>query len=333
MQPRQRKLFVAAQLLGVALLIWFIGRELASQWSEVRAQPLQTDVRPLTLVVSAAIVLATYALLIQVWRILLLGATGGAALPFWRAARIWSISNLWRYVPGKVWQIGVMSAMAQRERLSPAAAAGSAILSTVLNIATGIALTLLLGWRFLDDLNTSARPAAIVLLVAAAAGLVAMPYVLPRISVVAGRVVGRDVTIAAPPRWAVAIATGGNVLSWLLYGMAFLWLVRGLLGDVGGAAWQYIAVFTASYVVGYLFLAIPGGIGPREGVMLLMLTTLSLMTEKQAALVTVASRLWLTLLELVPGLLFLAFDRIRPSPPLDSRTDVASSAHRTDRGA
>ena len=82
-----------------------------------------------------------------------------------------------------------------------------------------------------------------------------------------------------------------------------------------------------------LFLAIPGGIGPREGVMLLMLTTLSLTTEKQAALVTVASRLWLTLLELVPGLLFLAFDRIRPSPPLDSRTDGASSAHRTDRGA
>jgi hypothetical protein len=324
---------VAAQLAGAAMLIWFIGRELASQWSEVRAQPLETEVSALTLAVSAAIVLATHALLIQVWRILLLGATGGVALPFWRAARIWSISNLWRYVPGKVWQIGAMSAMAQRERVSPVAAAGSAILSTVLNIATGVALTLLLGWRVLDELNASARPAALVLLVAAVAGIVAMPFVLPRMSAIAGRLVGRDVTISAPPRWAIAIATGGNVLSWLLYGMAFLWLVRGLLGDAGGAAWQYIAVFTASYVVGYLFLAIPGGIGPREGVMLLMLTTLSLTTEKQAALVTVASRLWLTLLELVPGLLFLAFDRIRPSPPLDARTDVASTTSRTDRGA
>jgi hypothetical protein len=332
LQPRQRRLFVAAQFVGAALLVWFIGRELASQWNEVRAQPLETDVGPLALVVSAAIVLATYALLIQVWRILLV-ATGGVALPFWRAARIWSISNLWRYVPGKVWQIGAMSAMAQRERVSAVAAAGSAVLSTVLNIATGIALTLLLGWRVLDDLNPGARPAAIALLVAAVAGLLAMPFVLPRISAVAGSVVGRNLTIGTPPRWAVAIATSGNVLSWLLYGMAFLWLVRGLLGDVGGAAWQYIAVFTASYVVGYLFLAIPGGIGPREGVMLLMLTTLSLTTEKQAALVTVASRLWLTLLELLPGLLFLAADRIRPSPPLDARNDIAPSTHRTDRGA
>lgn len=323
LQARQRKLFIAAQLIAAALLIFFIGRDLASQWSAVRAQPLETDIGAPALVVSAMIVLATYALLIQVWRILLVGA--GASLPFWRAARIWSISNLWRYVPGKVWQIGAMSALAQRERVSPVAAAGSALLSTVLNIATGLALVLLLGWRFLDDWNVRARPLAIVLLVGAVLGLAALPYVLPRLSAVAGRLAGRDVTIAAPPRWAIAVATGGNVLSWVLYGMAFLWLTRGLIGDAGGAPWHYIAVFTASYVVGYLFLIIPGGIGPREGVMLWMLATLSLMTDKQAALVTVASRLWLTLLELVPGLLFLAFDRLRPSPPPDPRTDVGST--------
>ena len=331
MQPRQRKLFVAAQLVAAALLIFFIGRDLASQWTAMRAQPLETEVSPLALTASAAVVLATYALLVQVWRILLMGA--GASLPFWRAARIWSISNLWRYVPGKIWQVGAMSALAQRERVSPVAAAGAAVLSTVLNIATGLALVLLLAWRFLEGWSAHAKPVAIALLVAAVLGLVALPYVLPRIGAAAGRVAGRDVRISAPPAWAIAIATAGNVLSWLLYGMAFLWLVRGLLGDSGGAPWQYIAVFTASYVVGYLFLVIPGGIGPREGVMLWMLATLSLTTDKQAALVTVASRLWLTLLELVPGLLFLAFDRIRPSPPLDSRTDVASSTPRAERGA
>ncbi|MGH7638519.1 MAG: lysylphosphatidylglycerol synthase domain-containing protein [Gemmatimonadaceae bacterium] len=329
MQARQRKLFVAAQLVAAALLIYFIGSDLAKQWRDVRAEPLETNVNALALTVSAAIVLATYGLLIQVWRILLAGAggRGGTSLPFWRAARIWSISNLWRYVPGKIWQIGAMSALAQRERVSPVAAAGAAILSTVLNIATGLALVMLLSWRFLGEWNARAQPLAVALLVAAVVGLVALPYVLPRLSTVAGRVIGRDASISAPPRWAIAIATGGNVLSWVLYGMAFLWLVRGLIGDAGGAPWHYIAVFTASYVVGYLFLLIPGGIGPREAVMLWMLATLSLMTDKQAALVTVASRLWLTLLELVPGLLFLAIDRIRPPPPRpsDSRTDVGST--------
>ena len=315
MQPRQRKLFVTAQLIAAALLIWFIGRDLASQWSDIHAQPLSIDIDGIALLVSAGIVLATYALLVQVWRILLAGA--GEALPFWRAARIWSISNLWRYVPGKVWQIGAMSMLAQRERVSPVAAAGSAILSTVLNIATGLALALLLAWRLLEGWSTQAKPVAIGLLVAALLGLLALPYMLPRVGAVVGRITGRDVKITAPPRWAIGVATVGNLFSWLMYGMAFLWLVRGVLGGADGAPWQYVAVFTASYVVGYLFLVLPGGIGPREGVMLWMLATLSLMTDKQAALVTVASRLWLTLLELVPGLLFLAFDRIRPSPPLD----------------
>ena len=98
----------------------------------------------------------------------------------------------------------------------------------------------------------------------------------------------------------------------------------------GGAApaWQYIAVFAASYVVGYLFLFIPGGIGPREAVMLYMLTSLSMATPKEAALITAGSRIWLTFLELVPGLVFLAYGRIRRPPQLTQRSDVSSGPPR-----
>ena len=95
------------------------------------------------------------------------------------------------------------------------------------------------------------------------------------------------------------------------YGLAFMWFVLGVIGAAPGATWQYIAVYTASYVVGYLFLFLPGGIGPREGVMVVLLTGLQLNTPKQALLIAVASRVWLTVLEIVPGLLFLAHDFAR----------------------
>jgi uncharacterized membrane protein YbhN (UPF0104 family) len=318
-----RKVLIAAQLAAAALLIYFIGRALASRWSDFRTAPLETSIAPGTILVSGAIVLGAYALLVQTWRILLAGT--GASLSFWNAARIWSISNLWRYVPGKVWQIGVMGSMAQREQVSGVAAAGTAIISTILNIATGIALVLLLGWRSLEQWNAGAHPVAIALLVAAVLGLAALPYVLPRLSAVAARLSGREVRIVAPPRWAIVLATVGNLLSWLLYGVALQWLARGLIADGGAApAWQYIAVFAASYVVGYLFLFIPGGIGPREAVMMYMLTSLSMATPKEAALITAGSRIWLTFLELVPGLVFLAHGRIRRPPKLTQRTDVSS---------
>jgi uncharacterized membrane protein YbhN (UPF0104 family) len=305
--------------------VYYVGRDVTRQWTEFRSQPLDADVRWSSLALSGAVVLATYAMLVQTWRILL--ASTGATLPFSRAARIWTISNLWRYVPGKVWQIGAMSAMAQRERVSAISAAGTAILSTILNIATGLALVLLLGWRWLDDWNAAGHPLALGLLALAALGLVALPFVLPRLGALAARLAGRDVKLEAPPPGAIAMAAIGNLLSWILYGVAFLWLVQGLLGSASGATWQYVAVFTASYVVGYLFILLPGGIGPREAVMIGLLTSLGLATEKQAVLVAVGSRLWLTFLELVPGLLFLAYDRLRPRPPLTPSSDVPPRTH------
>ena len=201
-----------------------------------------------------------------------------------------------------------MSAMARREQVSAAAAAGTAILSTILNIATGLALVLALGWRWLELITTNARAIAIVLVALAAIGLALLPLSLPRVGKWAGTLTGRDVQVVAPPTRAVAAATLANVAAWIGYGLAFMLLTQGVLGHAAGATWQYIAVYTASYVAGYLVLFAPGGLGAREGVMVALFTAAQLGNPKQALLVAVASRVWLTILEIVPGVLFLAND-------------------------
>lgn len=318
-----RSVLLGAQLVGAALLIYFVGQTLATQWSAIQAERLDADIDAWSLVGSSAAVFVSYALLVQIWRVLVTSSGGGATLSFWTAARIWSISGLWRYVPGKVWSIGAMSALAHRENVPAVAAAGSAILNTVLNIACGLVITLLLAWRWLETWNPNAHPAAIVLLVAGFLGLLALPYALPRLAAFVSRLTGRDVQLRSPPPWAIGLAVAGNMVAWTLYGLAFMWLVHGVLGDAPGAPWQYVAVFTASYVVGYMFLIIPGGIGPREAVMFQLMTSLRLATAKEAALIAVVSRLWLTLLEIVPGVLLLAYRAKRPpstQQPSDATT-------------
>ena len=131
-------------------MLYFVGRALVDQWIAFRSTPLVAHPRWGAIASSGAMVLAVYGLLVQTWRVLL--AEAGESLPFIRAAGIWSISNLWRYVPGKLWQIGAMSGLARRENVSAAAAAGSALLSTLLNVATGLAIMLVL-----DDIRESAR--------------------------------------------------------------------------------------------------------------------------------------------------------------------------------
>ncbi|HEU4996393.1 MAG TPA: lysylphosphatidylglycerol synthase domain-containing protein [Gemmatimonadaceae bacterium] len=305
----KRSLFLAAQFVAAAVVLYFVVRALAAQWDSFRAQPLEA--RPVwwAVVVSGVIVLLAYALLVQTWRVLLDSA--GQSLGFWRAARIWTISNLWRYVPGKVWQIPAMSGLARQANVSAAAAAGSAVLSTVLNIASGLAIVLALGWRWVDTISPSARAIAIVLIILAALGLIVLPFVLAQFGAWVARLSGRQVQLDAPPARTVFLATVGNIAAWLLYGVAFMWMVRGVIGSAAGATWQYIAVYTASYVVGYLILIAPGGIGPREGVMIALLPSLGLATSKQAVLIAGASRVWLTILEIVPGLLFMARDLAR----------------------
>lgn len=318
MPARRGRALLAAQVALVVVALWFAGRTILRQWREFSGQPLVVHPNWLWLVASAVVTVATYAALVQTWRAIL--QAWHAALPFWTAARIWSVSNLGRYVPGMIWQIGAMGALAQQEGVSATAAAGSAILSTIVNIAAGIAVAMVAGWATLGVLSQGHQALGIVLLAAAAAGLGILPFAMPQVLRVSERLLRRPVPVATLPPRAVLYAIAGNVVAWVLYGLAFEWFVRGLLGVSSGSFTDYVAVWAACYVIGYFFIFLPAGVGPRDAALVVALPALHLTTPPQALLVAVASRLWLTVLEIVPGLVFLLvyrrsrIDRQSPRP-------------------
>ncbi|MDB4907947.1 MAG: putative rane protein [Gemmatimonadetes bacterium] len=315
MRPRRAWLRSAKLVVGV-LVVLFVARALWLQWQAMRGQPLEASPDWTRIVLSGALFLLAHATLVQTWRAML--ACWDARLPFWKAARIWSVSNLYRYLPGKLWQVGAMGVMAQQEGVTATAAAATAVLSTVVNIAAGIAIALATGWSALDAIRPGARAVAVVLTVAATAGLLTLPWLLPHMTGLLSRASGKEISLERLPARAIAYAIAGNVAAWLLYGAAFHLFTLGVLGSAAGATSSYIAVYTASYVLGYLAFFIPGGLGVRESAVAVALVTLGLTTLPQAALVAATSRLWLTLLELVPGFLFLARDASRRrQQPLD----------------
>jgi hypothetical protein len=110
----------------------------------------------------------------------------------------------------------------------------------------------------------------------------------------------------------VYIAVAGNVVAWIMYGAAFRLFVHGILGSAPGPVSGYVAAYAWSYVMGYLAFFIPGGIGIREMAQTSALITLGLATAPQAAVVAVTSRLWLTVLEIIPGLYYWAHSRTAP---------------------
>lgn len=289
----------ALRALKVVLLLAVLGAcawYLVHHWEEGRAALAGTTPRWGPLAGSAAAVLAAYAVLIGVWRAILAGA--GERLAFWPAARIWTVSNLGKYVPGKVWQMSAMALMARDRGVSGVAAAGSALLSTLVTLVTGLAVTVLTGTRALP------AAATLVAAVVMVAGLAALPFVLPLGERMARRLTGRELVFPRLGLRALAIAVVGSSLGWVLLGLGFHLLGRGL-GVLDLPVTTSIAAFTGSYLVGFVTLFSPGGVGTREGTMQTMLEGAGVATGEALVLV-VASRLWLTVLEILPALLFLA---------------------------
>jgi hypothetical protein len=304
--PGQRRLLrLSAQVVILGLVAWFVARALRGQWDEFRER--SASLRPAwsLLLLSGAVVFVAYALLIDVWR--RLADRGGSPVPFGRAAYVWFVSSLGKYVPGKLWAIGAMGLLAQREGVPPALAATAAILNQIVNLAAGFVVVALAGAPVVSRVWPGSRWLVVGVAGLSAIGLLLLPAVVPRAAAFVARRTGRGTEVAVRPA-AVWYAVASNVIAWLLYGVAFHLLSLAIGAGRGGDWLTSTTVFTASYVLGYLALFAPGGLGMREAAMGTALTGLQLATPAEAAVLAVASRLWLTVLEVAPGALFIAHD-------------------------
>jgi hypothetical protein len=310
LEPARRKsLLRAGGWILAAFVLARVSLSLARGLGELRDQPLRGHPAWGLIVGSGVVFLLAHCVLVVTWRMVL--SCWGEHLPFWSAARVWSVSNLGRYVPGKIWQIGAMGAMARELDVSPVAASGSALLGTLVNIAAGFVVALMSGHALLlSQVPTAMRALSVTVILAAAGSLLLLPFLMPRVAGAVSRIAGHPLQATLPMR-AVVYSLIGNVLAWLVYGAAFRLFMTGVLGRSTGGYLTYLAAYTSSYLIGYIFLFAPAGVGFRETAMLELLQVAGLASRPEAALVTLTSRIWLTLLEVVPALLFWTHHRMR----------------------
>lgn len=292
---------------GAAILAW-TARALATNWGAFRAADVRWEVRPALVAASALLVWTMYALLVQAWRVMLAG--WGERLAPWPAARIWTVSSLGKYVPGKLWAIAGMAVMAQQAGVAAWAATGSAVILQALAVGTGAAVAAVTGMRVLEAAHPGAGTWLLLLAAASATGvaLLAWPPATRRLLALAGR--GGEGT-RSPGAPAILFGTLANVAAWAGYGTALWLLARGMLPGVDLSLPAAIGAFAGSYVAGLLALVAPGGLGVREGVFILMLQ--APLGIASATALAVASRLLLTVTEIGAAVPFL-LTQSRPEP-------------------
>src|SRR5215207_2227851 len=288
--------------LGLPIIV-LATRSLVRNWDQLQAQPLDWRLEPIWLVLSALIIWLMYALLIFAWYGML--RSWGQRLDGWSAARIWTVSSLGKYLPGKVWAVAGMALLSQRAGVPVWAATGSAVVLQVLAIGTGAVVAGTAGAQVLE----SAYPGAglvLGLLVTAAIVCIGLLLWPPFLRQLLGRV-APGALVQQPRAIGILVGIAANFVAWLGYGVALWLLARGLLPTSGLGLRLAIAVFTASYLAGFLALLAPGGIGVREGVFILLLQ--GPLGIAAATALAVASRLLLTITELGAAVPFVVFPR------------------------
>lgn len=303
------------QALILTLVVWLVARELSGSWGEFRTSIGAARPRWSLIALSAAAVLAVYAVQIHAWRTLV-GAWGDR-LAFWRAARVWAVSNLSRFAPASVLvTTGVIGALGARAGVPAAAAAGSAVLGTLLNIGTGAVIVVALGGGLLRQMLPQIPEAlSVAAAVTGGLGLLAVPFFVGPALTLAGRLIRRPLEVPPLPLSAIATAVTANLVAWFLYGAAFLALARAFFPSAGGNWVSATAVFTGAYIAGWLTFVVPGGYGVREAILTIGVSAVGMLRPAEAAVVVIASRLLTTVLEVLPGATFLARDALLRNSP------------------
>jgi uncharacterized membrane protein YbhN (UPF0104 family) len=243
---------------------------------------------------------------------------GGPRIPWSRAARIYLVANLGRYIPGKLWQIAGLALLAREEGVSARVATGAAILGQ--GLALGAAT--LIGVVTLLEAGPELRPWGLgaLAVLAVVCGVALVPPVLDRVTALWFRLArseppqGLDAGPGLVLKWGILY-----LVNWLVYAVSFWILVRSF--QLPGTLLETAPAFAAAYVLGYVMIFAPAGIGVREGFLTALLAPV--MGAATAATLAVVARLWTTGVEVVPaGVLwarYLATDGGSPPDAGESR--------------
>jgi uncharacterized membrane protein YbhN (UPF0104 family) len=301
----------ALSAIAVVAALAFLAASLGGSWADL-SQRLVT-LQPAPFALGVALIMLQTALVAAIWRDLL--ALLGHRVGLGQAYHLIFVAALGKYLPGKVWALGGIAVLAGRSGI-PLPAATLASTATIALVAAGGALVgglAYLLWRL------AAAPSATfgaVILLALAPWLAARALPAAGRGPAAGRVPGGR---GAPSRAGLALrALSAANASWLLLALAN-WSIARAIEPVGlDLAPALLASAAVGWAAGLAAVAVPAGLGVREAVQALALT--SVLPPATAAALALLVRLALILGDLLAAALAWA---LRPAPgPVESRAPL-----------
>ncbi len=279
---RTRVLRVVKVVVVLGLLV-ALAFSVRSQWSAVRHDLARLPIADLVAAILLAIAGTGFSLL--GWRALL--ADLGSPLPLGAATRIFSLSQLGKYIPGSIWPVVAQMELGRAFHIPRLRSATAFLLTLLGSLITATAIGGLLaftspGWgRALGFL-----PLVLLLM---------HPRILVPLTALIGRLLKRPAANEAPTLRGVARAVGWLMMQWVCFGSGTALMAHGLGSDV--SLTRCIAATALSWAAGLIVIPLPAGAGVREGVLTFLLA--SSVGSGRALTLALLGRLTMTLADAV----------------------------------
>ena len=306
------------QSLGIliaGILLFFLIKPFVQAHKQLEDLTFQIQWR--WLVTSFGFILLYRSLYVWPFTIFLRRVSAGRNVHFRDTFTLFHLSNITRYLPGRIWGVVRLLALSPRFGLSKTAVGSCLTLHIGIETALGglIATSLLF--------STQMQATAIgrfkmisghtLLFTLTVIGLMGgFVFLMPILSSHAQRFLKTLQETGASlwqkssgKQWCNFIV--GHVVLWCCQGFAFFLFVRSLTP----VAWTDVGVLTACYafawIVGFLSFLTPGGLGIREGLLGLLLS--NYMPVPQATLVALLCRVWMLSAEIILAGVAIFLDR------------------------
>ncbi|MCK4404047.1 MAG: flippase-like domain-containing protein, partial [candidate division Zixibacteria bacterium] len=228
----------------------------------------------------------------------------GSSVSYLKLFKVWFFSNLGRYLPGKVWQFLGMIYMLEKRGVPKKNSFSTAVVAQFFSVISGLLIAALFLGADLYSQFLSKSPGLIVVIAMFFLAVIVMacyPKLLQKI-------VNFGLGILKKEKISLDI-TGKDVIiyllcysvSWLLFGLAFLVFIKAMAQASFAMYPSLTGAFAFSVNIGFLALFVPGGIGVREGLLVLLLSSLfpAFFPVPVATLISLLARLWVTVAELL----------------------------------
>lgn len=239
-----------------------IVRPMVSQWPRIQLRIL--DVDPARFFLAAGMFsLFLFLFRAMSWRRLLIEF--GHSLPIAASARVWSFSELARYLPGLIWQIISRVVLLRPYAVSAAVGATTQLIELILFLLANFLIAASCFAWFAAKSSQAARPWLYTSLIMVP--LMAM-LLHPRVLYA---IISRAMVWLQQPPPARRVSGGKLVmlLSWMILGLLWqslaLWILAGNALGLDFRQWWVIAgSYSLAWCAGFLAIWVPGGLGVRE---------------------------------------------------------------------